>query len=300
VEELTWDAYTVVLSSGSTIRKKWDFTQGNQRIQWACIGYIDQPTSIISISSTSPARYTSDIHSGPPPPKSPSERSTFGPFAAIQQVPKRDIEPASRSRAVYVFFRNMGKVFLTNGIEYTFNLPFVTRKAWPVFPHGVLIQRILDPTEIVEANLSGDPPLPTIFSFTNPFAEVSAVGIANQIVGGFRQLPLSLKPLDIQIRDHERIPPQEVIIWVSHRGPQTSDDIILTLNLETTVLTVWRYAYVKPQEESAGKEGSTPSMDTDELSSSNELEIERLCPFFWFERLHRFNIPPQEFVFRVI
>lgn len=302
-EELAWDAYTLVVSSGGVIRKKWDFTEGRQRIQWACIGHIDQPASIVAISSTSPARYTSDLHAGPPPPKDPSERPSFGPFATIQQEPKRDVELGSRPRAIYVFFRNMGKVFLANGIEYTFNLPFVARKAWPVFPHGVIIQRILDPTEIEEANLSGDPPLPTIFSFTNPFAEVTAIGLINHIYGGFRQLPVSLRPLDAldtsSPSDHERIPPHEVVVWVSQRGPYTSDDVILTLDLETRVMTVWRYAYVKPQEKPAVREGLEAAVDNDDpptvgLHTASDLEMERLHPLFWFERLYQFDAPAKE------
>jgi anaphase-promoting complex subunit 1 len=300
-EELTWDAYTLVASVGGVIRKKWDFKPGHQRIQWACAGYIDQPTSIISISSTSPARYTSDLHAGPPPPKDLSERPTFGPFAKIQQETRRDVEPGSRPRAIYVFFRNMGKVFLVNGIEYTFNLPFVTRKAWPMFPHGVLIQRILDSTEIEEANISGDPPLPTIFSFTNPFAEVTAIGLTKKIFGGFRQLPLSLKApgSEESTSAHERIPPQEVVIWVSQRDAHTTDDLLLTLDVETRVVTLWRYAYIKSEQNPVSREGPDAAMDTGEpenagMHTASELEMERLRPLFWFERLYQFEVSSSE------
>jgi anaphase-promoting complex subunit 1 len=294
-EELTWDSYKLIISSGGVIRKKWDFTEGHQRIQWACIGYIDQPTSIVSMSSTSPARYTTDLHAGPPPSRSPSERSTFGPFATVQQEQKREVEFGSRPRAIYVFFRNMGKIFLTNGIEYTFNLPFVTRIAWPAFPHGVIIQRVLDPTEIEEANVSGDPPLPTIFSFTNPFAEVTAVGVTSQIIGGFHQVPVSLNAL--HPRDHEHITPQEVIVWVSQRGPQISDDIVLMLNPETRLMTVWRYAHLTVEKPVGGE---VPDLVTgkDLLGSprsvSSEMEVDRLRPCVWFEKLYQFHAPLEE------
>ena len=292
--ELTWDAYTVVLSCGGVIRKKWDFSQGNQRIQWACIGHLNQPTSIFSISSTSPARYTSDLHSGPPPIKDPSARETFGPFSSVQQEQHKEVEAASRPKGTFVFFRNIGKVFLSNGIEYTFNLPFVTRRAWPAHPHGVIIQRVFDPSELEEARISGDPPLPTLFSFTNPFAEVAAVGVSSRILGGFGSRPITLENPPGLTAHQEQIPPQEIVIWVSQRGTISQDDIALTLDPDVRTMTLWRYVYVDPDGEKLA-----PDKDNDEdmrstMSDTSELEVESLRPCFWFEKLVCFHVPQTE------
>lgn len=292
--ELTWDAYTVVLSCGGVIRKKWDFSQGNQRIQWACIGHLNQPTSIFSISSTSPAQYTSDLHSGPPPIKDTSTRETFGPFSSVQQEQYKEVEAASRPKGTFVFFRNIGKVFLSNGIEYTFNLPFVTRRAWPAHPHGVIIQRVFDPSELEEAGVSGDPPLPTLFSFTNPFAEVAAVGVSSRILGGFGLHPITLENPPSLTGPQEQIPPQEIVIWVSQPGNFSQDDIALTLDPDVYTMTLWRYAYVDPDGEKP-----KPQKDSDEdirsaISTGPELEVESLRPCFWFEKLVCFDVPQTE------
>ena len=53
-------------------------------------------------------------------------------------------------------------------MDYTFSLPFIVQKAWPISPHDIIIQRVLEPTEIVKADLSSDAILPTIFSATSP------------------------------------------------------------------------------------------------------------------------------------
>ena len=83
-------------------------------------------------------------------------RTTFGPFERAEQERRREIEPESRVRATFVFLRSVGWIYLLNGIEYTFSLPFIVRRAWPLYPHGVIIQRVLAPTEVEEAELTGD------------------------------------------------------------------------------------------------------------------------------------------------
>ena len=291
--ELTWDAYTVVLSCGGVIHKKWDFSQGNQRIQWACIGHLNQPTSIFSILSTSPARYTSDLHSGPPI-KDPPTRATFGPFCSVQQEQHKEIDVASRPRGTFVFFRNIGKVFLSNGIEYTFNLPFVTRRAWPAHPHGVIIQRVFDLSELEEARISGDPPLPTLFSFTNPFAEVAAVGVSSRILGGFGSRPITLENPPSPTNPQEQILPQEIVIWVSQRGKISRDDIILTLDPDVHTMTLWRYVYIDPDGEKPKPQKHSDEDIQPKISIGPELEVESLRPCFWFEKLVCFDAPQTE------
>ena len=56
---------------------------------------------------------------------------------------------------------------------------------WPISPHGFIIQHVLEPTEIVKDDLSGDAILPTIFSLTSPwpFSETAAVGLTAGILG---------------------------------------------------------------------------------------------------------------------
>lgn len=136
-------------------------------------------------SSISAARYISDKKNEPSSSSSTGERDTFIPFTRARQSRQKISEPTTVSRAVFVFLQSFGKVYLSDGIDCTFSLPFIVRKAWPLYPHGVLLQRVLDRVEIEEAEINGDFTLPTLFTITNPFSEPRAVGLTDGIKGGF-------------------------------------------------------------------------------------------------------------------
>jgi anaphase-promoting complex subunit 1 len=247
-QELTWNDHTVVLSTGGVIQKKWNFKEELQAIQWACIGWLEQSSSTASTSSHSAAHYASASQTRPNQVPGPSGRSTFGPFTrAQQQRAQGDERP--RVRAVYIFFRSIGKIFLSNGLEFTFSLPFIVRKVWPLYPHGVMIQRILEPNEIEEAEITGDPPLPTIFSMTSPYAEAAAVGLTTGILHGFKNTPASLEDEDENsTKPLKSISASEMVIWASAGGPESSNDVIVTVDSATNQLSIWRYAYIKPKD----------------------------------------------------
>src|SRR5258708_8229020 len=185
VEELVWDQERVVLCAGGVIQKQWSFTHEGQPVQWACNGWLQQ-AGVIAASRSS-GHYTNDVHSGLSRERERERererndnrtRATFGPFERAEQERRREIEPESRVRATFVFLRSIGWIYLRNGIEYTFSLPFIVRRAWPLYPHGVIIQRVLAPTEVEEAELTGDEALPTVFSLISPLAEATVVNHA--------------------------------------------------------------------------------------------------------------------------
>jgi anaphase-promoting complex subunit 1 len=241
-DELTWNAHTVILSSGGVIRKKWDFWEEGQSIQWACIGWLEQNTPA-STPLHSTAHYSSVTLSDP------AERPTFGPFAQVQQNSVLALGNSTRVSSVFVFLRSIGKIFLTNGLEYTFSLPFIVRKAWPLSPHGVMIQRVLEPSEIEEAEVTGDAVLPTIFSVTSPFSEAGTVGLTTGIVGGFHNTVPSLKDEDENsTKPLKSVAPSEMVVWTSHRGPASHDDVLVTIDVGQHQLSIWRYAYIKPKD----------------------------------------------------
>ncbi|KAH9056800.1 hypothetical protein EDB87DRAFT_1579082 [Lactarius vividus] len=246
-EELLWDEKRVVLCTGGIIQKQWSFTHEGQPVQWACAGWIQQPGAVIA--SRSSGHYTNDAHSGyfRERERDSRTRTTFGPFDQAEQERRREVEPESQVRAIFVFLRSVGWIYLSNGIEYTFSLPFIVRKAWPLYPHGVIIQRVLEPTEVQEAELTGDETLPTVFSLISPLAEATVVDHAANIIGGFHSVPLTLVHDDDYDSDHvsEPLSAGEVIIWVSCRGHGEDSDLLVTVHPERRQLTVWRYAYVK-------------------------------------------------------
>ncbi|KAG5636979.1 hypothetical protein H0H81_006185 [Sphagnurus paluster] len=246
-DELTWNAHTVVISRGGVMRKKWNFEEEGQAIQCACIGWLEQHTPTRPSSSHTTAHYTSDSVPGR---ARPDERPTFGPFAQVQQNAVPDLGVLTRVSSVFVFLRSIGRIFLNNGLEYTFALPFIVRKVWPLSPHGVMIQRVLEPSELDEAELTGDAILPTIFSVTSPFSEAGTVGLTTGIIGGFRDgTPPALKDEDENSsRPLKSVPPTEMVVWASQRGPASEDDVLVTVDIVKHELSVWRYVYIKPKD----------------------------------------------------
>lgn len=250
VEELLWDQERVVLCAGGVIQKQWSFLHEGQPVQWACNGWLQQAGAVAAPRSS--GHYTNEAHSGlslsreRERERDTRARATFGPFERAEQERRREIEPEERVRATFVFLRSVGWIYLRNGVEYTFSLPFIVRKAWPLHPHGVIIQRVLEPTEVQEAELTGDDTLPTVFSLTSPLAEATVVDYAADIVGGFHSVPLSLVHDDESSgRASEPLSACEVILWVSHQGHGEDSDLLVTVHPERRQLSVWRYAYVK-------------------------------------------------------
>ncbi|KAI0074880.1 hypothetical protein K474DRAFT_1600790 [Panus rudis PR-1116 ss-1] len=177
-------------------------------------------------------------------PDTAESRSTFGPFTRVQRQPKSDEEPSAVIRAVFIFLRSLGKIYLlNNGQEYTFYMPFEVRRAWPLWPHGVAVQRVLEPLELDEARVSGENPLPTLFTIINPHAEPAVVGITAGLVGGFEGTPTSLKD-DMANKTMNSLTAEEFVVWSSPRGSDPVDHIFITLNTGTRQLTVWRHGYV--------------------------------------------------------
>lgn len=247
-EELSWNETTVVWSAGGVQKRKWNFEEEGQHIQWACVGSILQPGMVHSGHANSAARYTSDqSNESTSSPK--GDEDTFGPFFRAKQARQKTVEDATLVRGVFVFLRSFGKVFLMTGLEYTFSLPFLVQNAWPLYPHGILIQRVLDRAEADEAEITGEFTLPTLFTITNPFQEPQAVGLAEGIVGGFAQIPPKLKNNDKNsTRPLKSVPADEQVIWVSPRWSRSSDEVIATVDAERRKLSIWRYAHIYPED----------------------------------------------------
>ncbi|KAF9073847.1 hypothetical protein BDP27DRAFT_1215348 [Rhodocollybia butyracea] len=240
-QELTWTDTHVILTIGGAPKRKWSFELEGQPVQWACIGWMEE-------SGTFPPKHFAERQDSAS--KSPSERPTFGPFFYANQKSgppssKRD----GRTSAVFVFLRSIGKIFLDSGLEHTFSLPFIVRKAWPVTPHGLIVQRVLEPAELVEAELAGEDVLPTIFSLSNPFAEPSAVGLTSGIIGNPGHGLATLKDEDENsTKPLKPISPYELILWTSHKAPNSPHEIVATLDSSKRRLTIWRYVYIKPKD----------------------------------------------------
>ncbi|KAG5220263.1 Anaphase-promoting complex [Salix suchowensis] len=211
--EVVWDSRKVLLSNGGVIRKQWDFySVEKENIQCVSIGWLDRSGDVTKHDDRDPEIVERD-----------AKRPTFGPFARhsakaerpehIQHAATKDL----RIRAIYVFLRFTAHIIPISSAtwnaeahkhlppnvwdslsdSYSFALPFVARAAWPLYPHGVLVQRVLEDSEIEDAKKSG-----------------KSVGVTQGIVDS---------PTDVKLVDEEEVrrgplkavPPTEKIVWVS-------------------------------------------------------------------------------------
>jgi anaphase-promoting complex subunit 1 len=246
--ELSWNAQHAVLEYSGVIMKRWCFDHEGESIQSACLGEIEQVVLPNLKSSHSAANYamfenTSSVNTEP-------GRSSFGPFhrANIERS-RKDESYSEIVPCVFIFLRSIGKMYLMNGIDYTFSLPFIVRKAWPVSPHGVMMQRVLEPSEVVESESNGEEVLPTIFTLTSPFSEAAAVGHTAGILRALPNLPAALKDEEEHSTKPLRsIPPTEMIVWVSHCSVMADAQIVVTVNTKKKLLSIWQYKYIKPKD----------------------------------------------------
>ncbi|EGN94861.1 hypothetical protein SERLA73DRAFT_114320 [Serpula lacrymans var. lacrymans S7.3] len=244
--ELSWNDHVVILTCGGVIKKQWNLEEEGQIIQYACLAKLEQSTDNASSSATSSAHYSS---SNEVEKDESSSQSSFGPFFKAQHANRHECRHLLVVPGVFIFLRSIGKIFLEDGMEYTFSLPFIVRKTWPLHPHGVMIQRVLDPLEIEEAELTGDTPLPTIFSVTSPFSEPASFGLTAGIIDGANGKAASLKDEEEHCtKPLKSISATETVVWVSPRLPNAVEDIVATVDVESRQLSLWRYAYIKPKD----------------------------------------------------
>ncbi|KAH8830535.1 hypothetical protein DL96DRAFT_1668350 [Flagelloscypha sp. PMI_526] len=223
-DEITWDQETVIVSTGGVIRKIWTFTDEQEPVQYACYGVIEENWRK-QFHLPKPEPFV-------PSPDKPNERATFGPFTRANMNKNDAIDRKYPNTAVFVFLRRTGKVYLRNGLEYTFNLPFIVRRAWPIYPLGVLLQRVIEPYEVEEAAASGEEPLPSIFSLISPFAEALPVGGLNS---------------------HAALIDDTAAENGGHAPSPVSTDfrVVVTVDTSKRTLSVWTYGYIRPKSQQA-------------------------------------------------
>ena len=240
-EVLSWDSSTVTLTQGGVLLKKWSFADP---VQWACIGWLFQSSLVHTSTPSTPAYYREDPSEKVPLDIDPNERPTFGAFARARMENKREEDREERTKGVFVFVRGQAKIYMDNGSEHTLNLPFIVQRAWPVEPHGLFIQRVVEGWELDEIRQSGQAGITTIFTLTSPFSEPATIGLTDGIKGDYGAFPLELKP--DYCSEPVSIPPEERIIWVSQHAWKLTDKLLVTLNAELNRVTVWRYVYAPP------------------------------------------------------
>jgi anaphase-promoting complex subunit 1 len=251
-EELAWDEDTVCWSRSGLIRRYWDFSNTGENVRWACMGRLERqvvdpyhPTRG-SISASNPTL------SNPTPTSSAKPvRTTFGPFFQHAATYDKASERSQLTECVFVFLRTSLRVFSLDGTDYTVSLPFLVRQAWPLWPHSVLIQRQIDARELDEAEHSGEELLPSLFTLTSPFAELSAVNIASELVHNPAKpdhWTVPQRDFDAMLDSSVTLPATETVVGLnSHWAAEGSSKIIATVDRTSRQLSIWQYAYVIPE-----------------------------------------------------
>lgn len=276
--ELSWNSKHAVLTYGGVIMKRWCFDHEGEAIQWACLGEIEQAVVPHAKSSHSAANYAmaEDFSTAPVQ----TGRNTFGPFhrANVEQA-KKDESFLEVVPCVFVFLRSIGKMYLLNGMDYTFSLPFIVRKAWPVSPHGIIMQRVLEPAEVVEAEESGEEVLPTMFTLTSPFSEAAAVGHTAGILYADREKPAMLKDEEEHSKNPLRsIPPTQMIVWVSHCSAIADARVVVTVDVRNKLLSIWHYVYIKPKGLAFSQNPTEPTKTTERAKGKHRQSMSGVAP----------------------
>jgi anaphase-promoting complex subunit 1 len=69
------------------------------------------------------------------------------------------------------------------------------------------------------------------------------------ILGGFDVTPDTLKDeAENSTKPLKSVPATETVVWVSYRGPEANDDVLVTVDADKHQLSIWRYVYIKPKD----------------------------------------------------
>ena len=286
-EELYWLDKTVIWSVGNVQRRKWVFdSEKKDQVLW--VTWANFPSDKFSSSDADVDRLMRELRTNATAPKpafhtaSPTTDedyiSTFGRFSAIR--PPTGEEAAYAQQFVSSKKKGSGRVktttciciFLTSfvviytkdgGIEYTANLPFHTRRVWELSGFGLLIERVVGQDEY-EGDL-----MPTVFTLTGPYDEVSMLGFAYGIEGGVVSVPGNLSESNSTAKPTKKVLPlvikkepptdmdenpdsklllrsfakTEKVIFSSNQPGPVCGYVVATHDPVQHVVRIWRYAH---------------------------------------------------------
>jgi hypothetical protein len=227
------------------MQRHWDFTEFGDKVRWVCMGMLEQKA--IRTFYTNQTEIANSSRPAMPDPASflssqESNKESFGPFFRNSDSAGKGTDIDLWASCVYIFFRTSLRIYLLDGMEYSVSLPFIVRQAWPLCPHGVLMQREIDDKEIEEAELADELPLPSLFTLTSPMAELQALGLASKMT------ITAQKAWDVHsCIEQPTLPADEMVIGVGDiRVPLSSEPIIITVNVRASRLSIWHYAFTNP------------------------------------------------------
>jgi hypothetical protein len=199
-EELLWTRSTVVHSVGAVVCRRWNFDDLDEEIQTVCWARFEEKgTARAPPAETQPLDHVLETDLW----KESSSESVFGPYGRVMRafasktgssaknIPNHDYHGPGTGflmRALCVFFRSFAYLYGDDGAEYRIDLPICPRRAWTLFPVGVLLERRI-PVETTSWNRPIYEHNATFYSLAAPLHSIVPVGIAHRILHSSLGLP---------------------------------------------------------------------------------------------------------------
>jgi len=229
-EELLWDEKRVVLCAGGVIQKQWSFTTRDNLFSGPALAGFNSLALLL--------RHDPQVTTQMTPLWALSVNAKVALEPLLDHLIRRNksvgvrLNQSPNVRAIFVFLRSVGWIIPQQWYRVHIFPTLHRAQSMASVPTWSDYPRVLEPTEVQEAELTGDETLPTVFSLISPLAEATVVDHAANIIGGFHSVPLTLVHDDDDDSDHisEPLSAGEVIVWVSCQGHGEDSDLLVTVH----------------------------------------------------------------------
>ena len=283
-EELVWTRFTVVHSVGGVVCRQWNFDDLDEEIQAVCWAQFEEKgTARVPAAETQPLNGVFETD----PWKDSSSESVFGPYGRVMRAFASKSGPSAKAitnadyhgpgtgslvRALCVFFRSFAYLYGDDGAEYRIDLPICPRRAWPLFPVGVLLERRI-PVDITNWNRPIYEHNATLYSLAAPLHSVVPVGIAHRILHSGHGLPAVYQEdkdvPNVDIFTNSEFRSFEHVLFVEESTPE-SHRILFTIEGGLWI-HCYLYAYRAPSDPSSQHlmKGLLSDMDLGGVAAEN-------------------------------
>lgn len=283
-EELVWTRFTIVHSVGGVVCRRWNFDGLDEEIQAVCWAQFEEKGT-----ARVPAAEVQS-HNGvfeTDPWKDSSSESVFGPYGRVMRASAPKSRPIAKAipnadyhgpgtgslvRSLCVFFRSFAYIYGDDGAEYRIDLPICPRRAWPLFPVGVLLERRI-PVDITNWNRPIYEHNATLYSLAAPLHSVVPIGIAQRILHSDHGLPAVYQEdkdvPNVDIFTSSEFRSFEYVLFVEESTPE-SHRILFTIEGGLWI-HCYLYAYRAPSDPSSQHlmKSLLPEMDLGGLAADD-------------------------------
>lgn len=285
IEELAWCGSTLIWSKGSSVYRKYSFSErpdDKQTIKQALFAYFDLPAAPEQEQDIhQPGHLSAQTSQLPRPRDSQTNRSgsndLYGPFHSSTPIPpwSEDNVTASAAqeaaskltsvrkvRVVAILQDEALRLYYPDGQHHIVPLNVPVRKVWAM-ERGIMLEKQMTPRTPLpdwwpSSSLAKDAQMvePVFYSLLEPFEEARPVSKVSTIFDAPPAKPLHPLQARAQTKVSSMSPAalyqeqDERIVYLSDRK-DLSEAIMVTFNAKTAKLSVWAYAHLvsKPLDE---------------------------------------------------